>query len=41
MRFLKGILAVLTARWFLTLVGAAILALLIWFFGPLLAVADQ
>ena len=41
MRFLKGILAVLTARWFLTLVGAAILAALIWYFGPLLAVADQ
>ena len=41
MRFLKGILAVLTARWFLTLIGAAILAALIWYFGPLLAVADQ
>ena len=41
MRLLKGILAVLTARWFLTLIGAAILAALIWFFGPLLAVADH
>ncbi|MFL5335909.1 MAG: type VI secretion system membrane subunit TssM [Geminicoccaceae bacterium] len=41
MRLLKGILAVLTARWFLTLVGAAVLAALIWYFGPLLAVADQ
>ena len=41
MRFLKGILAVLTSRWFLTLVGAAIVSALIWYFGPLLAVADQ
>jgi type VI secretion system protein ImpL len=41
MRFLKGILAVLTSRWLLTLVGAAIVSAVIWYFGPLLAVADQ
>ena len=40
MRFLKTLLAVLTARWFLTLLGVAILALVIWFFGELLAFGD-
>lgn len=34
------ILPILTARWFLTLVGALILVLLIWFGGPLLPVGD-
>ena len=40
MRMLKTIGAIVTARWFLTLLGAVLLALLIWFFGPLLAFAD-
>ena len=40
MRFLKTLWAVLTARWFLTLLGVAILALVIWFFGELLAFGD-
>ncbi len=40
MRFLKTLFAVLTARWFLTLLGVVILALIVWFFGELLAFAD-
>lgn len=40
MRILKATLAVLTARWFLTLVGAVLLAALIWFFGDLLAFGE-
>ena len=34
---LKKILAVLTAKWLITLIGAIVLSLLVWFFGPLLA----
>ncbi len=36
----KRILSVLTARWLVTLVGAIILALVVWFIGPLIAVGD-
>jgi type VI secretion system protein ImpL len=37
---MKKVLATLTSRWFLTLIGAVILSLLVWFFGPVIAVAD-
>ena len=30
----------LTARWFISLIGVALLSLLIWFVGPLIAIAD-
>src|SRR5918995_1423129 len=40
MRVLKTIAAIVGARWFLTLLGAILLALLIWFFGPLLAFGE-
>jgi len=40
MRILKGVLAILTARWFWTLIGSLLLAALIWFFGDLLALGD-
>jgi type VI secretion system protein ImpL len=36
----KRILSVLTARWFVSLIGAIILALLVWFVGPLIAIGD-
>jgi type VI secretion system protein ImpL len=36
----KRILSALTARWFVTLIGAIILALVVWFVGPLIAVGD-
>ncbi len=36
----KKIIAVLTAKWLITLIGAIILSLLVWFFGPLLAFAE-
>ncbi|MCG5240216.1 type VI secretion system membrane subunit TssM [Azospirillum doebereinerae] len=36
---MKTILSVLTSRWFLTLVGALCLAAIVWFLGPLVAVA--
>ena len=38
---LKRIVSVLTARWLVTLIGAIILALLVWFVGPLIAIADM
>src|SRR5262249_42899138 len=38
---LKRIVSVLTARWLVTLIGAIILALLVWFIGPLIAIADM
>ncbi len=38
---LKRIISVLTARWLVTLIGAIILALLVWFIGPLIAIADM
>src|SRR3954447_11884884 len=41
MRLLKGLLAVLTARWFVTLLGAVLLSLLIWFAGDLVTVAGR
>ena len=37
MRWLKSIGALLTSRWLISLVGAAVLALLVWFFGPAVA----
>ncbi|NNG05393.1 MAG: type VI secretion system membrane subunit TssM [Inquilinus sp.] len=37
---LKKIVAVLTAKWLITLIGAIVLSLLVWFFGPLLAFAE-
>jgi type VI secretion system protein ImpL len=40
MRVLKTIGAILGARWFLSLLGAVLLALVIWFFGPLLAFGE-
>lgn len=36
----KRILSALTARWFITLIGAILLALLVWFVGPLIAIAE-
>jgi type VI secretion system protein ImpL len=36
---MKRLLQVLTARWLVTLIGALALALLVWFLGPLIAVA--
>ncbi len=36
----KRILSFLTARWFVTLIGAIVLALIVWFVGPLIAVGD-
>src|SRR4051812_16145898 len=41
MRLLKSLLAVLTARWFVTLLGAVLLSLLIWFAGDLVTVAGR
>ena len=40
MRLLKGLFAVLTARWFLSLLGCVLLAVLVWFFGDLLAISE-
>jgi type VI secretion system protein ImpL len=37
---MNRVLAILRARWFLTLVGALLLAALVWFIGPLVAVSD-
>lgn len=37
---MSKILSVLKARWFITLIGAIILSLLVWFLGPLIAIAD-
>lgn len=37
MRWLKSIGALLTSRWLISLVGATVLALLVWFFGPAVA----
>ncbi|MCA1846827.1 MAG: hypothetical protein LC792_27255 [Actinobacteria bacterium] len=31
---MNPVLAFLVARWFLTFVGTALLALVLWFFGP-------
>src|SRR5688500_19878708 len=40
MRLLKAIGAVLISRWFWTLVGALLLAVLIWLFGDLLVLGS-
>ena len=37
---IRALKAVFTARWFLTLIGAIVLALLVWFVGPLVAIAE-
>ncbi len=37
---IKKLFAALTAKWLITLIGAIILSLLVWFFGPLLAFAE-
>jgi type VI secretion system protein ImpL len=37
---LGKIIVVLKARWFITLIGALIMSFLIWFVGPLIAIAD-
>lgn len=37
---MNRVLAILRERWFLTLVGALLLAALVWFIGPLVAVSD-
>jgi type VI secretion system protein ImpL len=34
---MNAVLTFLVARWTLTFVGTALLALLLWFFGPFLA----
>jgi len=36
----KRILSVFMARWFVTLIGAIILSLVVWFVGPLIAIGD-
>ncbi|HET6470111.1 MAG TPA: type VI secretion system membrane subunit TssM [Geminicoccaceae bacterium] len=38
MRVLKSLVRILTSRWFLTGLGAALIAALVWFFGELLAI---
>jgi type VI secretion system protein ImpL len=38
---MKRILGILTAKWFITLLGAIALSLIVWFIGPLIAVADS
>mgnify|MGYP006268990567 CR=1 FL=1 len=37
---MRAIKALFTARWFLTLIGALILSAIVWFVGPLIAIAD-
>ena len=37
---MRRLVEILVARWFVTLIGALILALLIWFLGPLIAIAE-
>ncbi|HEX7968786.1 MAG TPA: type VI secretion system membrane subunit TssM [Stellaceae bacterium] len=37
---MKRVLGVVTAKWFVTLIGAIALSLIVWFIGPLIAVAD-
>src|SRR5258708_21551845 len=38
---MKRVLGILTATWFVTLIGAIALSLIVWFIGPLIAVADM
>jgi type VI secretion system protein ImpL len=38
---MKALGRILTARWFLTLLGTTVLALLVWFIGPLLGFAGR
>ena len=38
---MAAILSFLTSRWFLTGIGAALLAALVWFIGPLLAFLED
>lgn len=37
---MRKILSILTARWFVTLIGVLLLAAILWFVGPLFAFAD-
>lgn len=37
---MKRVVSVLTAKWFVTLVGAIALSLVVWFIGPLIAIAE-
>ena len=37
---MRAILSVLGSRWFLTLIGAIMLCLVVWFIGPLIAIAE-
>jgi len=37
---MRRILGIFVARWFVTLIGAIAIALLVWFVGPLLAIGD-
>ncbi|WP_119459021.1 type VI secretion system membrane subunit TssM [Rhodospirillaceae bacterium SYSU D60014] len=37
---LKGILTIVTAKWLISLIGAIVLSLLIWFAGPLIAIGE-
>src|SRR5579872_7472218 len=38
---MNRLLQVLTARWLVTLVGALALAVLVWFLGPVIAIAEH
>ena len=37
---MSSVIGFLTSRWFLSFLGAALLAALVWFFGPLLSVLE-
>ncbi|MFE0752568.1 type VI secretion system membrane subunit TssM [Inquilinus sp. NPDC058860] len=37
---MRKVLAILTARWFVSLVGVLLLSAIVWFVGPLIAVAE-
>jgi len=37
---MKRVVSVLTAKWFVTLVGAIALSLVVWFIGPLIAIGE-
>ena len=37
---IRALKSLFTARWFLSLIGAVVLALMVWFVGPLVAIAE-
>jgi len=37
---IRAIMSVLFSGWFLSLIGAIVLSLLVWFVGPLIAIAE-